>query len=90
LQPANVILQRSLKHAFKVQFNAWIITIIKKQIGNGQHPNVDFKMNNLKPKLCNWLHVAWMKVGEMQSMIVKGWVEKFKVFEILMQLCNNY
>jgi len=30
-------------------------------------------MSNLKPKMGNWLHVPWMKVKEMTSMIVKGW-----------------
>lgn len=62
----------------------------KKKIDNRQHPNVDFKMNGFKPKLCNWLHATWMKVGEMRSMIVEGWVGKFRVFNILMLLCNNY
>jgi hypothetical protein len=47
-------------------------------------------MSGFKPKLCNWLHAAWMKVGEMQSMIVEGWVGKFRGFKILMLLCNNY
>jgi hypothetical protein len=40
---------------------------------NGQEPCVDFKMSNFKPKVCTWLHVAWMKVKDMMNMIVKGW-----------------
>jgi len=30
-------------------------------------------MNNFKPKMCSWLHVAWMKVKEVKSILVKGW-----------------
>lgn len=40
---------------------------------NGQKPCVDFKMSSFKPKVCTWLHVAWMKVKDMMNMIVKGW-----------------
>jgi hypothetical protein len=25
--------------------------------------------------MCSWLHVAWLKVKEMKSMIMKGWVK---------------
>jgi len=38
LQPTNVILQWSLKHAFKTQFNSWTIAIIKQQIENNKNP----------------------------------------------------
>jgi hypothetical protein len=30
-------------------------------------------MNNLKPRMCRWLHAARMKLKEVRSMIVKGW-----------------
>ncbi len=73
LQLADVILQWPLKHAFKVEFNTWTSSIIKEHINNGQEPCVDFKMNNLKPRMCSWLHVTWMKVKEVKNMIVKGW-----------------
>jgi thioredoxin-related protein len=32
LKPTNVILQKPLKHAFKVHFNSWIYRTIKDQI----------------------------------------------------------
>jgi hypothetical protein len=38
LQPTNVILQWSLKHAFKTQFNSWTTAIIKQQIENNKNP----------------------------------------------------
>ncbi len=35
LQPTYVILQRPLKHAFKVEFNTWTTSVIKEWIDNG-------------------------------------------------------
>jgi hypothetical protein len=32
-------------------------------------------MNYFKPKMCSWLHVAWLTMKEMKSMIMKGWVK---------------
>jgi hypothetical protein len=52
-QVVNVILQKPLKHAFKVHFNSWTFTIIKDQIVNGQELEVDFKMSDQKLRICN-------------------------------------
>jgi hypothetical protein len=38
LQPTYVILQWSLKHAFKIRFNSWTTAIIKQQIENDKNP----------------------------------------------------
>jgi hypothetical protein len=73
LKLANVILLWPIIHAFKVQFNYVIITIIKQQIGNNQNSQIDFKMNNLNPRICEWLHCAWKQVQNMEETIVKGW-----------------
>jgi hypothetical protein len=73
LQLADVILQWPLKHAYKVEFNTWTTLVIKEHINNGQEPCVDFKMNNLKPRMCSWLHATRMKVKEVRNMIVKWW-----------------
>jgi len=62
LKLANVIFQWPIKHAFKVQFNYGSIVIIKQQIGNDQNPQIDSKMNNLDPHICDWLHCAWKQV----------------------------
>ncbi len=56
LQPAYVILQKPLKHAFKVHYNSWTSQTIEDQIYDGHELEVDFKMSNLKHRICNWLH----------------------------------
>ncbi len=61
-----MILQKPLKHAFKVHFNSWTSQTIKDQIVDEQEPKVDFKINNLKPRIYNWLHLAWTKVKAMR------------------------
>jgi len=50
-QLAYVILQCPLKHAFKMVFNGWTTNVIKSQIDTCANPHVDFRMNNLKPKM---------------------------------------
>ena len=73
LQPTNVILQKPLKHAFKVHFNRWTSLTIKEQIDRGYEPEIDFQMSNLKPCLCEWLHLAWLEVKAMKFAIMIGW-----------------
>jgi hypothetical protein len=74
LQLVDVILQHPLKHhAFKVPFNYWTNTVIKQKIKDGQNQHIDFKMNNLKPRICEWLHCALKQVQGMEETIVKGW-----------------
>jgi hypothetical protein len=43
------------------------------QIDDGQESKVDFKMSNLKPKICSWLHSTWTKVKAKIETIIKGW-----------------
>jgi hypothetical protein len=38
-----------------------------------QNSQIDFKMNNLNPRICEWLHYAWKQVQNMEETIVKGW-----------------
>jgi hypothetical protein len=38
-----------------------------------QKPKVDFKMANLKLRICGWLHEAWIEVKAMKLTITKGW-----------------
>jgi hypothetical protein len=40
-------------------------------IGDGQEPKVDFKMDNLKPRIYVWLHEGWTKVKAMKRTIIK-------------------
>jgi hypothetical protein len=72
LQPTYVILQFPLKHAFKMVFNGWTINIINSHIDISANPHVDFKISNLKPKNCGWLHQVWMEVKAMKPMLIKG------------------
>jgi hypothetical protein len=72
LQSTYVILQCPLKHVFKMVFNGWTINIINSQIDTSANPHVDFKMSNLKPKICGWLRQVWMEVKAMKPMLIKG------------------
>ena len=53
-QLVNVILQKPLKHAFKVHFKRWTSLTIKEQIDKSDELEIDFQMSNLKPRLCKW------------------------------------
>ncbi len=64
-----------------MEFNIWIVGVLKQQIESGKDPNVDFKMNNLKPRIYEWLHNAWKKLRSKQTMIFKGW-EKIRLTRI--------
>jgi hypothetical protein len=72
LQLIDAILQWPLNHAFKVQFNNWTIELIKQQIEVGRDLEIDVKMSNLKPRICQWLHSTWEEIKTIQIMIVKG------------------
>jgi hypothetical protein len=65
---------KPLKHAFKVNFNKWIVDVVKQQICDGKEPFIDFKMNNLKPQICGWLHLAWTQMQGMDGMITHGFI----------------
>jgi hypothetical protein len=58
LQLADVILQRPLKHVFKLQFHKWTTSQVRTQIEGGREGDVDLRMSNLKPLICEWLHNA--------------------------------
>jgi hypothetical protein len=73
LQPADVILQRPFKHAFKLEFHNWTATEVKLQIEANGELEVDLSMSNLKPRIPAWLFSAWTQVKKMEAMIQKGW-----------------
>ena len=70
---ADVILQRSFKHAFRQEFNKYTMDVITKHIETNQDIKVDFKMSILKPKLYSWLFSAWLHISSKQEMVQKGW-----------------
>jgi len=51
LQPADVILQRPLKHIFKLKFHNWTATKVKLQFEANGNLEVDLSMSNLKPRI---------------------------------------
>ena len=72
-EPADVILQRPFKHAFRQEFNKYSMDVITKQIETNEDIKIDFKMSTLKPKLCSWLFSAWLHICNKQQMVQKGW-----------------
>jgi hypothetical protein len=54
-------------------FNGWTTNIIKSQIDTCANPHMDFKMSNLKPKICGWLHQACIEMKVMKLMMINGW-----------------
>ena len=63
LQPADVILQRPFKAAFRNGFNSWIISETQRQLDSGESPShVKFNLGiiNLRERACRLtLNVSW-------------------------------
>jgi hypothetical protein len=72
-QPADVILQRPFKHAFRVEFNKFTMDVISNQIDKDEDLKVDLKMSTLRPKICGWLFTAWHNLTTRREMVKKGW-----------------
>ena len=74
LQPADVILQRPFKHAFRNQYDKWSINQISQQLDSGEEENItlDSKLSVLKPLLCSWLYEAWLTIHK-KRMVQIGW-----------------
>jgi hypothetical protein len=72
-QPADVILQRPFKHAFRQEFNKYTMEVIKNQLENSSDVKVDTKMSTLKPSICQWLFIAWRHLTTKLEMVERGW-----------------
>jgi hypothetical protein len=72
-QPADVILQRPFKHAFRQEFNKYTMSMIANEIETNSNIKVDFKMSTLKPLLCSWLFTSWLSICNKQEMVKVGW-----------------
>ena len=72
-QPADVIIQRPFKHAFRQAFNKYTMEAITKQLKAGDDVHMDFKISKLKSHICEWLYVAWTNVSSRIAMVLKGW-----------------
>jgi hypothetical protein len=72
-QPADVILQRPFKYAFRQEFNKYTMEVIKNQLESSSDVKVDTKMSTLKPLICQWLFTAWHHITTKLDMVEKGW-----------------
>jgi hypothetical protein len=44
-----------------------------KIIPEKKNLKIDFRMSTIKPKLCEWLFLAWTQMCKRKKMICKGW-----------------
>ena len=72
-QPADVVIQRPFKHAFRQKFNQFIIHGYYNKSDVEELMHIDFKMSKLKPHICHWLYKAWIYVSSKINMISRGW-----------------
>jgi hypothetical protein len=72
-QPADVILQRSFKHAFRQEFHKFTMDIITGQLQGAGDVKVDTKMSILKPRICGWLFTARHHLTIKSDMVKKRW-----------------
>ena len=74
-QPADVVLQRPLKHQFSSLYTEWTTS----QIISGLKTSVDApaliekKISILKPLAVEWMMNSWLQLRERHSMIAAGW-----------------
>jgi hypothetical protein len=74
LQPADVILHRPFKHAFRQQYDMYTSASIDTEFKTkvAKDVRVDTKMSTLKPLLCSWLLLSWQHINK-PLMIKVGW-----------------
>jgi hypothetical protein len=72
-QPADVILQRHFKHAFRQEFHKFTMDIITSQLQGARDIKVDTKMSILKPQICGWLFTTWHHLTIKSDMVEKKW-----------------
>ncbi len=78
--PNQTCIQNSFQHldGRNDQGASWYGTDIK----------IYFKMSNLNPQICEWLHHVWLEMKDKKFMIVKGWekVGLMKAWEVDLQV----
>ena len=75
-QPADVILQRPLKHEYKNQYTNWATEQMMESLKAGVKPSncsllKDYRA--LKPLTVKWAVEAWLKLKQKKSDIALGW-----------------
>ena len=63
-QPADVIINKSLKHLIRQLFLKYVAEVVAKQLAAGVAPadvKVDLRMTTLKRQLATWLDIAYKR-----------------------------
>jgi hypothetical protein len=75
-QPADVILQRPLKHEYKNKYSLWTTEQMMNSLKSGLKA-IDCQLTkdvkSLKPLLVQWLVESWLKLKEKKELIESGW-----------------
>lgn len=75
-QPADVIMQRPLKHGVADEFSAWMANEVGVLIRAGASPGsvkVDTGLVRMKPLLVKWLMSAWQRLKVQKALLKQGW-----------------
>lgn len=75
-QPADVILQRPLKHDYKNQYTSWSTQQMMESLQLGVKPedcSLSKDVKTLKPLSVKWAIDSWLKLKEKKSDIALGW-----------------
>lgn len=77
-QPADVVLQRPLKHEFSSHYSQWMTNEVSDLLKAGAQPDqikVDVGLHRMKPLLVKWMMLSWRALSENRDMIKKGWAK---------------
>jgi len=75
-QPADVILQRPLKHGYKNQYTDWTTQQMMDSLKAGVKPencSLAKDVKTLKPLAVKWAIDSWLKLKEKKDDIARGW-----------------
>jgi hypothetical protein len=75
-QPADLMLQRPLKHEFGNRYTDWVTEQLQDIISAGVEPTqvkLDTGMGVMKPKLVEWMMSSWKLLRSKRVLIQKGW-----------------
>lgn len=75
-QPADLVLQRPMKHAFSNEYTMWMTNEMTSLLKAGAAPEqlrVDTGMKRMKPLVVKWMMTAWQQLRARSVMIKKGW-----------------
>lgn len=91
LQPTNVIIQLSFKHAFRQEFNRHAMDSITKKLDIDNEVEMNFGMSIIKPQICNRLYIVWLHIITNPDMVVKEPLKNTtKEAYILPVIINDY